>query len=113
MRDLSRFKPILEKMREDLIASLKKLDESYENELTPEEVELSDHMRELKRINRERSLIEDTLSKVEEALKRFDEGTYGKCIDCGGDISIERLEAVPYAQRCLECKKKYEKGLRG
>src|SRR5437763_4001557 len=42
------------------------------------------------------------LTKVEGALRRFDEGTYGKCEVCGKPIKIERLDALPYATTCLE-----------
>lgn len=38
------------------------------------------------------------------ALRKIDEGTYGKCESCGRDIPIERLEAVPAATLCVSCK---------
>jgi len=40
---------------------------------------------------------------IEAALKRMDEGTYGKCIECGKDIAKPRLNALPEAERCLSC----------
>lgn len=40
---------------------------------------------------------------IAEALKRIDDGTYGKCIDCGQDIAPGRLRALPEAERCLSC----------
>ena len=43
------------------------------------------------------------LAEVDEALRRFDEGTYGICTACGQPISPERLEALPYATRCVKC----------
>lgn len=46
---------------------------------------------------------ERTLTQVEKALERFDEGTYGICEDCGEAIDIARLEAIPYTSRCLRC----------
>ena len=45
---------------------------------------------------------------LEEALHRLAEGSYGKCIDCGGPIEAKRLEAVPWAQRCLEDQEAFE-----
>ncbi|MFC2122280.1 TraR/DksA family transcriptional regulator [Bacteroidota bacterium] len=48
----------------------------------------------------------DVLSKVERALHKFDEGTYGLCDKCGKAIAPERLEALPQASKCLECKAK-------
>jgi RNA polymerase-binding transcription factor len=38
------------------------------------------------------------------ALRRIDEGTYGKCERCGEDIPVERLEAIPTARLCVKCK---------
>jgi RNA polymerase-binding protein DksA len=43
------------------------------------------------------------------ALERIDKGEFGACVQCGKDISMERLEAVPHARLCIECKSKEEK----
>jgi DnaK suppressor protein len=51
--------------------------------------------------NRERQLID-------EALDSLDEGTYGVCAECGGEISEKRLEALPFARLCVACKSKSE-----
>lgn len=45
----------------------------------------------------------DILSKVEEALARIDEGTYGICDVCGEAIPVARLEALPYTKLCVKC----------
>ena len=42
------------------------------------------------------------LKAVERALAKVDEGTYGTCDVCGGPIGQERLEAIPWAVRCVE-----------
>lgn len=42
---------------------------------------------------------------VLEALRRIDEGTFGQCQQCGAAISRERLEAVPFAQYCMDCER--------
>ena len=52
---------------------------------------------------------ERLLSQVERALARFDDGTYGLCVDCGRPIDPARLEALPYAQLCLGCQSKQER----
>ena len=46
--------------------------------------------------------------KVRAALKRLEEGTYGRCVSCGAEIDPARLEALPYTEFCLECQKKEE-----
>ena len=49
---------------------------------------------------------EQTLRLVEDALARFDNGTYGLCVDCGSEIDAARLKAIPYAALCLKCQSK-------
>lgn len=44
------------------------------------------------------------LNYLEDALARIDRGEYGKCSECGKLIEKERLEAVPHARQCLQCK---------
>jgi DnaK suppressor protein len=44
--------------------------------------------------------------QVEHALRRIDEGTYGHCEHCGGEIDPARLEAFPAATSCMACKRR-------
>ena len=50
----------------------------------------------------------ETLTKINDALGRLEEGTYGYCSDCGGEISEQRLRALPFAVRCKECEETRE-----
>ena len=43
------------------------------------------------------------------ALDRIQTGVYGDCIDCGDEISFERLSAYPTAKRCIKCQQQHEK----
>ncbi|MCB2222928.1 MAG: TraR/DksA C4-type zinc finger protein [Actinobacteria bacterium] len=45
----------------------------------------------------------DLLDKVDQALEAIEAGTYGICDDCGEAIPVARLDALPYATRCVEC----------
>lgn len=56
---------------------------------------------------RENAMI--TLTAVNEALEKINNGTYGICDVCGGKIQTERLEAVPYTTLCRDCKEAEEK----
>ena len=49
------------------------------------------------------------LYDLDDAIKRVDEGTYGKCDECGGSITKQRLKAMPQAQFCLKCQQDMEK----
>ena len=51
------------------------------------------------RINRNAHLS----SQIAHALRRFDAGGYGQCLECDGPISVERLSAIPWAALCLSC----------
>jgi len=59
---------------------------------------------ELRTRDRERKL----LMKIEHALTMIDEGEYGFCKRCGNEIGINRLEARPTADLCIDCKTKQE-----
>jgi RNA polymerase-binding transcription factor len=50
----------------------------------------------------------ETLHKIEEALARLEEGTYGNCFECGDEISERRLRALPFAVRCKDCEEAHE-----
>ncbi|MFC1957220.1 TraR/DksA C4-type zinc finger protein [Chloroflexota bacterium] len=54
--------------------------------------------------------VRDHLADVEHALHKFEEGTYGLCDDCGQSINPDRLEALPQASLCVDCKAKNAKG---
>lgn len=53
------------------------------------------------------------LYHIDEALRRIKDKTYGKCQECGEEISTARLEAVPHARLCINCKEKEEKSTIG
>lgn len=46
--------------------------------------------------------------RMEEALRRIARGEYGECVDCGGDIELGRLKAVPWTLRCIDCQEAFE-----
>lgn len=48
------------------------------------------------------------LRETDAALARIEEGTYGVCADCGGDIPVARLRAYPSARRCTPCQARRE-----
>ena len=43
------------------------------------------------------------IAQIETALARIEDGTYGECATCGGEIARARLEAVPHAAQCIKC----------
>jgi DnaK suppressor protein len=49
------------------------------------------------------------LRALDAARGRMEEGSYGVCVDCGGEIEYERLKAAPAAFRCINCQRLHEK----
>ena len=52
----------------------------------------------------------EALARVREALVRLDAGEYGYCVECAGEISEQRLRALPFAVRCTACEELHERG---
>ena len=100
--ELEKFKTALEKKREEISASLRNR-EDIVIEKTPDaidEVQLAGE-RELaiRNLDRESNL----LRNVKGALARIADGSYGTCMHCEEDISLKRLNAVPWAGFCIRC----------
>jgi RNA polymerase-binding protein DksA len=53
---------------------------------------------------------ERVLGAIDAALGRIEEGTYGVCLSCRQAVAAERLEALPWTTRCIDCKRKEERG---
>ena len=51
------------------------------------------------------------LLQIEDALRRMDAGSYGRCSNCGGAINPKRLEAVPWTRFCIDCQELVERGM--
>jgi DnaK suppressor protein len=51
---------------------------------------------------------QSTLEQVQTALGRINQGTYGRCEECGELIAKPRLQALPYTPHCIECARKLE-----
>ena len=50
----------------------------------------------------------ETLNRINEALRRLEEGNYGNCFECGEEIAQARLRALPFAVRCKDCEEAKE-----
>lgn len=54
----------------------------------------------------------ETIARIDAALARLETGQYGRCTECGDDISDARLRALPFAVRCVECEEARESTVR-
>ena len=117
--DLAFFKNlILEKVQQtnDNVESIEKNSRNEGTDTSEDRSTYSLHMADhgTDAMEREKSLLlaqrgGDYLDYLNEALERIEAGTFGVCRLCGGTIGLKRLEAVPTATQCIECKSKQEK----
>ena len=103
---------LLRELREEALSRVATLDadaaelrldravDTADDEHDPEGVTLS---LEWARITGLHAAARGELAEIDEALVRWDAGTYGICIDCGRAIPLARLRARPFATRCVEC----------
>jgi DnaK suppressor protein len=108
-RDVRFFRRLLTQRMDDLRAGVSKTvegmdDDGHFPDPTDRAALETDRNFTLRIRDRERKLI----GKIEEALRRLDEGVYGVCEVCGGKISKERLKARPVTTLCIDCKSDQE-----
>jgi len=71
----------------------------------------ADHCYTKESLFQQSSSARDLLVLVQAALRRDEEGEYGRCVECGELVHKKRLEAVPWARHCVACQELQEKGL--
>jgi len=105
-------KRLIEEM-EQLKSTMRPADERREGSPFGKREEEATESYELeRRLTLEKS-IREQLAAVEHALQKFEDGTYGLCDSCGKPIPPERLEALPQATMCLDCKARQAKDAKG
>jgi DnaK suppressor protein len=109
-KDIEYFEQLLKGMLDDILRqgeeTLEDMTDSGEVYADPADraTAESDRAFTLRLRDRERKLIK----KIQEALQRIEDGSYGVCEDCGEDISVPRLKARPVTTLCIQCKSKRE-----
>ena len=116
--DTEYFRKLLVDERERVSSTVESLHESNSRsfEEETEEETYDNHLADsaTATLNRE---IDSTLEEnsghvlvgIDEALDRIENGTFGTCARCGKQIAEDRLEAIPYATRCIDCQRLAEK----
>ncbi|PYX19814.1 MAG: RNA polymerase-binding protein DksA [Acidobacteria bacterium] len=111
-REFRQFQQVLERQRDEILRSLARsnkegraLEEDYPQDLGD---------RSITNLSRELLFQQSThrrqlLRKIEVALERIREGTFGECTSCGEQISVRRLEAMPFAAYCRDCQESLER----
>jgi RNA polymerase-binding transcription factor len=110
--DTDRFRTILSEERRRVVDAITYLHEETPGSIEDEtdEMPIDNHMAEIAAPTLDREIdytleenSEQVLAEIDEALKRIDAGTYGICASCGQPIAEERLDALPWATRCIDC----------
>ena len=118
--DTDRFRGILEEERRRVLDAISYLHEETPGSLADETEEVAgtidNHLGETATATLDREIdysleenSEQVLKAIEGALERIHDGTFGICRSCGQPISEERLEAIPYATECIDCRRKGER----
>ncbi len=120
--DTERFRKLLLEKRQAVVEALEYLHKEHPGSLKEETGELvsgsaDQHMADTATETVDREIdytLEETderlLQAIDDALARIEAGTYGTCVNCGAQIAPERLEAMPWATLCIDCKRKEERG---
>lgn len=111
-KDLKRFKKMLEDSRTAILANARKTMEeesNFDTDDLPDEIDQASSEYAQSMVFRLRDREKFLLKKIEKALARIEEGTFGICERCEEPISQKRLEARPVTTLCIRCKEEQEK----
>ncbi len=107
LETLKQFENLFIELKKNTLNEMKKDEPSFEK---GDEVDLTQEERsreiELKLLGRQNFM----LKKIDNALFKIKNGTYGICEECDGEIEMNRLRARPVATQCIACKEEEEKG---
>src|SRR5712691_12823143 len=105
-RDLEACRKLLHERRQELLAEATRtvdgMGETREQFPDPTDRASLEGNRNL--VLRIRDRARKLITKIDEALGRIEDGSYGQCEECGGDIGLERLRARPVTTLCIDCK---------
>jgi len=111
-KDLEKFRKMLEEERLSILRKARKtLDEEavFDTDDLPDEMDKASTEYNQSLAFRLRDREKFLLSKIEKAIERIANDEFGKCENCGDEISFKRLEARPVTTLCVKCKEEQEK----
>jgi DnaK suppressor protein len=111
-RDLERCRRILLERREQILGRVEKMlsgEIHLDSNDFPDEMDTAVSETNLSLTGQLREREQRLLNKIEEALEKIKQGTYGACTSCGEEIEMKRLQARPVAGLCISCKDEQER----
>ena len=110
--DQQRFGKILDGMKTELLENAKRAvagDVHLDPDDFPDEIDSASSESELAFIGRLRERERALIRKIDSALRKIADGSYGRCTSCEEDIGAARLKARPVADLCIDCKSQQER----
>ncbi len=111
-RDLQKFKKLLAAQRDEILGNARRAlsgDIHVDPDDFPDEMDTASSEVNLQFTGRLREREQRLLPKIDIALRKIEEGSYGECQSCGEEIGVARLKARPVAELCIDCKGEQEK----
>lgn len=104
-------KDLIEKQAE-LVSRLERLKQNLTSGRSADSQEQAQELENAEVVDALGNEARSEISKIARALEQIKNGTYGTCVDCGESIPMARLEAHPFADRCIRCATAAESGRR-
>ncbi len=104
---MQRFKKVLLEQREELLTNAQRTlsgDIHLDPDDFPDEIDTASSEMNLAFQGRLRERERGLISKINQALQKIEDGVYGECESCGEQISVQRIQARPVAELCIDCK---------
>ena len=111
-RDLEKFRKLLLMQREQLVGNARRAlsgDIHLDPDDFPDEMDAASSEITLAFTGRLRERERRLLAKIDQALEKIEDSTFGLCESCGEEIGLKRLEARPVAELCIDCKSEQER----
>lgn len=112
------YKKLLTKIKEEIISDIKQMSSANSQSQKDSSGDISGHALHMADVatdmyDREFNLglasnDRELLYKVDGALKRIQDNSFGICLECSKPIAVARLKAIPYVETCVKCQEKIE-----
>lgn len=107
--DLQKIQRMLREEKAQVLQRVLEDDNGRNDDMNPDRDDLAQDYIEMEQDVALQAIDREQLERIDNALARIHEGTYGICMACGEPIPAERLEILPYATLCVRCQAKQER----
>lgn len=112
-KELEKFKKKLLNLKEELKKFIESNDDYSQSDYSTDELDQATELIEKMTGFAVSSNFHHHITEVEEALVRIENHTYGKCLSCGQDIPLKRLQVLPFTKYCVACQQEIEESQKG